>query len=381
MEEILNFDSILGIDEIDNLFLDKENEQAPPPDNEEEKQKEDNNKETTEVDADTLFKPEGVGSEEEDKDKEDAASEKGKGSSPNNNFYSSIAKALYEEGILPDLNSEITDNIKSPEDFAEAIEKQIQSKFDERQRRIDSALNVGVEPTEISKYERTLNYLDSITDDVISDESDKGEILRKQLIYQDFINRGYSKERATREVEKSFNSGSDLEDAKEALQSNKDYFNGEYDSLVKEAQKEVEKEKKRIKEESESLRKSILEGKDIIGNLNLDQKTRQKIYDNISKPVYKDPNTGEYYTTLQKYQTENKAEFIKNLGVIFTLTNGFKDLDGLIKPKVKKEIKKGLRELEHTINNTSRTPEGGLKFVSGVSEDPESFSKGWSLDI
>jgi hypothetical protein len=89
-------------------------------------------------------------------------------------------------------------------------------------------LQVGVEPDEVRKYESTINYLQGITEDVIADETSKGETLRKQLIFQDFLNRGYSKERATREVKKSFDSGSDIEDAKEALASNLEYFQREY---------------------------------------------------------------------------------------------------------------------------------------------------------
>ena len=82
---------------------------------------------------------------------------------------------------------------------------------------LDEALGVGVEPSAIQQYERTLDYLDGISDDSISDESERGETLRKQLIYQDFINRGYNKERDIREVNKSFNAGSDIDDAKEAF--------------------------------------------------------------------------------------------------------------------------------------------------------------------
>ena len=48
----------------------------------------------------------------------------------------------------------------------------------------------------IKRYENTLSYLNSLQDSAISDETDKGEKLRQQLIFQDFINRGYSKERA-----------------------------------------------------------------------------------------------------------------------------------------------------------------------------------------
>ena len=389
MEEELSLDNILGADEIENLFVDDEETQETPPVNEETSEKEDkdkNKEETTEVvDVDTLFteEPESVGSGKEDnKEKEGTESDKEKGTSPKNNFYSSIAKALKEEGIFPDLDDETADKIKAPEDFAEAVEKQIQARFDERQKRIDEALNAGIEPSEIKRYENTLSYLNSLQDNAISDETDKGEKLRQQLIFQDFINRGYSKERAQREVQKSFNSGTDIEDAKEALASNKEFFQNEYDNLVKEAQEEEKREAQERKEQAEKLKKSILEDTKVFGDIQVDKATRQKVFDNISKPVYKDPETGELFTAIQKYEMENRTEFLKNVGLLFTLTDGFKNLDGLVKGKVRKEVKKGLRELEHTLNNTSRTSDGNLKFVSGVEDDPESFiGKGWDLDV
>ena len=390
MEEGLSLDNILGADEIENLFVDDEETQETPPANEEtpdEENKEKNKEETTEVvDVDTLFadEPESVGSGKEDntKEKEGTESDKDKGTSPKNNFYSSIAKALKEEGIFPDLDDEVANNIKAPEDFAEIVEKQIQARFDERQKRIDAAINVGIEPSEIKRYENTLGYLNSLQDSAITDETDKGERLRQQLIFQDFINRGYSKERAQREVQKSFNSGTDIEDAKEALASNKEFFQNEYDNLVKEAQEEEKKETQKRQKQAEELKKSILEDSKVFGDLSVDKSTRQKIYDNISKPVYKDPETGELFTAIQKYEMENRNEFLKNVGLLFTLTDGFKNLDGLVKGKVRKEVKKGLRELEHTLNNTSRTSDGNLKFASGVEDDPESFiGKGWDLDV
>ena len=389
MEEELSLDNILGADEIENLFVDDEETQETPPVNEETSEKEDkdkNKEETTEVvDVNTLFteEPESVGSGKEDnKEKEGTESDKGKGTSPKNNFYSSIAKALKEEGIFPDLDDETADKIKAPEDFAEAVEKQIQARFDERQKRIDEALNAGIEPSEIKRYENTLSYLNSLQDSAISDETDKGEKLRQQLIFQDFINRGYSKERAQREVQKSFNSGTDIEDAKEALASNKEFFQNEYDNLVKETQEEEKREAQERKEQAEKLKKSILEDTKVFGDIQVDKATRQKVFDNISKPVYKDPETGELFTAIQKYEMENRTEFLKNVGLLFTLTDGFKNLDGLVKGKVRKEVKKGLRELEHTLNNTSRTSDGNLKFASGVEDDPESFiGKGWDLDV
>ena len=388
MEEELSLDNILGAEEIENLFVEDGETQDTPPANEEPPKKEEepskDKEETTEVvDVDNLFTdtPESVGSGKENTEEKEDTTPKGSGTSPKN-FYSSIAKALKEEGIFPDLDDDGLSKVKDPEDFRDLIDQQIKAGLDERQKRIDEALNAGVEPTEIRKYENTINFLDSIKEENISDEGDKGEKLRKDLIYQDFINRGYSKERAAREVQKSFNAGTDIDDAKEALKSNIDFFRYKYDELVNDARSEAEKEERERKEQAEKLKSSILNDKDVFGDLSIDKSTRQKIYDNIAKPVYKDPETGEYFTAIQKYEMENRADFLKNIGLLFTLTNGFKNLDGLVKGKVKKEVKKGLRELEHTLNNTARTSDGNLRFVSGVDEDPESFiGKGWNLDV
>lgn len=393
MEEELILDNILGAEEIENLFVDDEVQDTSPedevtPDQEdgkEDKKNKEKDEETTEViDVDNLFtdEPESVGSGKDNtKGKEDTSSREDS-TSPQKTIYSSIAKALKEEGIFPDLDDEVLSKVKEPEDFRDLVEQQIKAGLEERQKRIDDALNYGIEPTEIKRYENTLNFLDSVKEENITDESDKGEELRKNLIFQDFINRGYSRERATREVQKSFNAGTDIEDAKEALKSNTEYFKGKYDDLIEDAKLEAQKEEENRKEQANKLKESILNEKNILGDLSIDKPTRQKIYDNISKPIYKDPETGEYYTAIQKYEKDNRVDFLKYLGLIFTLTDGFKSLDGLVKGKVKKEVKNGLRDLEHTINNTARNSDGNLKFVSGVDEDPESFiGKGWKIDV
>lgn len=385
----LTDDFILGADEIDveNLFGEDEEEQKTQVTPPEKKEKEDKEIETTteeeEVNPDDLFAdPESVGSEEDNQEeKEDTKSEKGKGTSPKTNFYSSIASALKDEGIFPELDDETLSNIKTPEDFAEAVEKTVQAKLDEKQRRIDAALSADVEPDEVRRYETVLTNLESIKEEHIADETEKGERLRKNLIYQDFLNRGYSEQRAKREVEKSFNAGTDIDDAKEALESNKEYFKDQYQDLIKEAQEEAKQEQERIKKEAAELKKSMLEDKEVFEGISLDKTTRQKAYDNIVKPVYKTED-GEYLTAIQKYEMENPVEFRKYLSILFTLTDGFKSIDGLVKGKVKKEVKQSLRELEHKLSSTSRTSAGEPKYVGGVEEDPESYiGKGWKLDV
>ena len=386
--EGLDMDNILSPDEVDNLFAGDESQetQVTPPEKQEDDVNKEDNKTTTEVpdvNPEDLFteEPESVGSEKVDiQGKEDTTSKEDIGTSSKTNFYSSIASALKEEGILSALDEDTLSKIKTPEDFAEAMESELKAKLDERQKRIDEALQVGVEPDEIRKYEGTINYLNTITENAIIDESTDGEKLRKQLIFQDFLNRGFSKERAQRETQKSINSGSDIVDAKEALASNRDYFKKEYESLITEARAEEEADKARIKKEAEELKKSILEEKEIFKGLELDKTTKERVYNSISKPVYKDPDTGEYLTAIQKYEKDNRQDFLKKLGLLFTMTDGFTNLDKLVKTNVTKQVKKSLRELEHTINTTRRNADGSLNFISGVSDDLES-KVGYELDV
>jgi len=381
--EVLGIDNILDQEDIENLFGTEQEDNSK--ENSQETQPEQNeNKETTEeLNITGLFEdtPESVGSEEH-QDREDNNSQKESGSSPNNNnFYSSIAKALKEDGVFPDLDDETADNIKEAEDFAEAIEKQIQLRLDEKQRRIDEALNAGVEDQTIKQFESTIAYLDSIKEEALVAEDEQGEALRKQIIFQDLLNKGYSREEAQDELKDIFDNGMDIKKAKRALSSNKDFFKNGYQKVIDDAKEAEEAEEKERKKQAAALKKSILEDREVFGELQLDKATRQKVFDNISKPIYKDKETGELYTALQKYEMENKNDFLKNVGLIFTLTDGFKNLDSLTKSKVRKEVKKGLRELEHTLNNTSRTSDGNLKFVSGVADDPESFIGKWDVDI
>lgn len=395
--EGLNDNFILSEDEVDalNLFDDNsddgdgsiQDKKGEEPKEEidvdkNDKGNKDNKPTTEEVDPDDLFS-ESVGSgDKEDKDnkinEEKAPDSTKDGTSPNSNFYNSIAKALVGDGVLSDLDEDFVNSIESPEDLAEAIDKQVNARLDETQKRINAALNADLEPDEIRQYESVLGTLDKISEDSISDESEKGEELRKRLIYQDFINRGFTKERAAREVKKSFDSGSDIEDAKDALENNKTYFKGQYDNLIKEGQEEAEKDKKKQEKEAKDLRKQMLEDKEIFEGVSMDKTTRQKAYDNIAKPVYKTED-GDYLTAVQKYELDNPVEFRKKLGVIFTLTDGFKNIDMLVKGRVKKEFKSKLRELEHTLK-TSNRPKGNPRFIDDGGEDSESYS-GWSLDV
>lgn len=291
------------------------------------------------------------------------------------NIFSSIAKALKDEGVFPDLNIEDVNDAAS---LKKMFETQVDSRLNQQQKRIKEALDYGVEPTEIQRYESTLGYLFNIKEQDLTAESSGGENLRKQLIYQDFINKGYSPAKAKKEVEKSLNAGTDIDDAKDALEENKKFYHQKYEALREAAKKDEEDYVNKRKQNLENLKKSIDGKENAFGSLALDQKTKTKIYENLTKPVYKTED-GEYLTTLQKYERENSQDFLRYVGAFFTLTDGFTDFSKLFKPIAQKAVKSGFSQLEDVLKGNI-TKEGNLKLM-GNNKDGEYFSGNWKLDL
>lgn len=384
MEELgLSFDNILDDDEMSSLlFNDDANED---PSNEgtekEEKEEKENKEDTAEVDPETLFEdePESVGSEEKNKQgKKEETTKQESGTSPN--FFSSIATAFVEEGLFPDLDDETIEKIKTAQDLSDAIKEQINSQLTEQQRRVTELLDNGAEPDQIRQYEGILATLKKYEEN-IEVEGDAGDDLRKRIIMQDYINRGFKEERAKSKVEKIFEDGTEVEEAKEALQSLKQFYGDNYNKLREELKQEAEREREERNKKAERIKKSILEENKLFGDLEISKQTRQAAYDAISKPVYKDPKTGDTYTAVQKLELDNSDEFLAKIGLLYALTDGFKSINGLVEKKVRKEVKRGFSELERKINNTSRNSDGSLNFTSGVSDDNSYIGKGIKLDL
>lgn len=365
----LDIDSLIPDNELNTLLGIGAGFQEEEEEKEKEKQKE------QPVEIEELFQSESVDRDEDIEVEEDTPPDGG--TSPN--VFSSFATTLRERGIFQDLDDTTIEGITDEDTFIDAVEAQIQSKFDERYKRIDDALNADIAPSVVKQYEAVLAWLEDMTPHV-EDEGSQGEDIRKRLIYQDFVNRGFTPEKASKEVQKSFNAGTDIEDAKEALLGNKQYYSEQYNGLIKQAQAEKKQEETNRKKEAENLRKSIIDNEKFFDDLVLDKTTRKKIYDSITKPVYKDPETKEYLTAVQKFERDNHNEFMKFLATCYTLTDGGKNLNKLIKQPVKKAVNKGLSKLEAALNTTSRNAEGSLNFINGDGGGNTKASE-WNLDL
>lgn len=387
MEDLgLGFGNILDDDEMSSLLFEEGTQQeegeTTPPNNEEGNKHKDNG--TAEVDPEHLFdseeKPESVGSEEHKQGGEDITEQKNSGASPNN-FFSSWATAFAEEGIFPDLDEDTISKINDAQSFRDAVDAQIRAGLTEQQRRVTEALDNGVEPDQIRQHEQIISWL-SAQEKNIEVEGDAGDDLRRRIILQDYVNKGFKEERARAKVDKIFEDGTEVEEAKESLQSLKTFYEGNYQKLRDDAKAEAEYEAEERKQKAARIRKSIIEDKTkFFGDIEISKEMRQSAYDAISKPVYRDPKTGETYTAVQKLELDNSEEFLAKLGLLYALTDGFKSINGLVDKKVKKELKKGFSELERRINNTSRDSHGNLNFASGVSDENSFIGKGMKLDI
>ena len=260
------------------------------------------------------------------------------------------------------------------------FDNEVAKSLDDRQKRIEQAINGGASPEELNEYQQALNisqYLDSKdTYDLLNQEGEEGEKLRKQVMYQDYINRGFKHERAVKLVQKSLDDGNDIEDAKEAYESCKDFYKNKID----EYQAELEDRKQRIKADEEkqfsTLKKHILEKESFYDGVKVDKNIRQKAYDSITKPIFKDEQ-GNYLTALQKYQRENPMEFMENVALLYALTGEFKSVDKLARDKAKAKIKSSFDEVANILNNSKRNGDGTLNLANTAPDDED--RQNWSL--
>lgn len=381
MEEGLNLNNIMSEEEISGLFGDSLDVSEQETDGGGETPTDENKKATEEeVDAENLFNenPKSVGGEE---GQEETPSKTGASASSKSNFYASTIGALVGDGVFTGLTDEDIAEVKDPESFANAIEKEINAKLDARQRRVQEALDYGVGVDEIRRNEAINAYLSKISEGDIDSDTDEAVQLRRNLISQDLMNRGYTEAQIIKKVNDIFEAGNDIDEARDALKSNRAYFANAYKNMVDEKRREKEAADAKTLEETRAMEESILKDKDLLGGLTIDDTTRKKIVENTMSPIFKDESTNTYYTAIQKYQREHPLDFVKNLGILYTLTNGFTNVDGLIKGRVKKEVKSHLKELEHAINSTTRNSDGSFSFASGVSDDESVMHAGWKIDI
>lgn len=306
-------------------------------------------------------------------DVEEGATSKEDGFSPK--IYSSIAKVLKEEGAFYNISDDEVDSLNNIDDFVEFIRKKHDEDLDEDYKTIKKFVNNDVPVSEYSKLLKIKETLDSYDEDFLRNDDDPSSAeIRKSIIIEDCIARGYSKEKALKIYDRSFKNGDEIDDALEALDNLKEAYNNRITLFKQQAEQYIADEQNKRKEILENKRKKINEDPTLFGGYNLSKKQREAIWDVISKPVAK-TKKGQTLNALQKWMNDDIDSFEAAAGLMYVLTNGGKDFSKILKDSAKKEISKARRDLENALRSSSYDDGGKLRMVNGPRGNNDKESK------
>lgn len=283
-------------------------------------------------------------------------------------FFSSLVQALKEGGILEDIKDE---DIKSQEDFFSVIEESIKARefadLDETQKEYLEALRAGIPHEDIVEYQRNIDSYNSITDEALTEESEDGSDLRRTIIMNNFISKGIAEAKAKKLTDKIFDSGEDLDEAKEALTELVTAEKKQFEAVKQSRAQQKAAAAKAEKDAVDKLNKIVKETKELIPGLQIPQTLKNNIVKGLTQPVgYTEDNRP--LDIISKYLHDNPIEGRFKLAYILSVTDGMKNMKVLENKKAKSNA---FKELEEAIKFKDQ---GG---VVGFNDDEDTT---WNLD-
>lgn len=355
-EENLNMDMFIEVDSADEYFAEEteiENEEIIDTGSENPELNQNEGLEDPEevvLDKD----PDEIKEEVKDDDIDDPSS--------NPNLFKSLATLLKEKSLISSDDLDVTDEDSFVELFKKEIERNEYSDLSDYQKEYLKNIREGIPHEKAVRDITQLDQLNTISEDILEEDVE----LRKRVIFQDFVNRGYSEEKANKLVQRSLEMEVDMEDALDAISSIKEFTKERIDkeNLLLKQQKDLqEKERedniKKITKEIESLT-------EVIPGYKVSDNVKNKIKENMFNVVGENPVTKQPENQLMKYQRTNPVDFDKKLYYLFTLTNGFTNFEN-----IKQETQsRALQDLEKAYNSTTKITDPGSP---AYLQDPNSY--------
>ena len=369
--EIFNTDDLsddfLEIDE--GLLMDNASEIAP---------KEPENKETTNISTeDDSKKDKDIVDDDEGLDLLLPPSEKSESdeniesdsSTLNPKFFSSLVQALKEGGVLDDVEE---DTIESQEDFLKVIDDSVKQReledLNDNQKEYLEALRAGIPHEEITQHQQVQANYDSITDEALENDSEDGEVLRRNVIKVNLMAKGINEVKANKLTDKLIESGEDIAEAEEAIgelrASKKEAFEADKQTKLAQKQAQIDADKESIK----SLNKIVKDTKEVIPGLKIPVNIKNKVIKGLTQPVAYTEDKRPL-DIISKYLHDNPIDGRYKLAYLLTVTDNMSKMDVLENKKTKQNIYK---ELE----NSMKFKESGGKLEG---QDPQ-FQNKFDLD-
>jgi len=272
------------------------------------------------------------------------------------NLYSSLAKALGEEGFLPSLNYDEIDSFdKLGDQIRDANKKTLSdalgfdisnvNELSNLQKEYLNALSQGIPAEKFIEAKQNEFDINSITDEAIESDED----LRKNIIINGYVSKGVPEAKAAKLAQMHIDLAEDVSEAKSARDDIRQ-------AILQNNQRELDYQKQlasdRINEQKtyeESLKKSFYETDKLGDTFAISKQLKDKMYDSIVKPVAK-LEDGTLVNAITKYQVENPIDFQHKMAWLFTITDGFKKFDSFVTTKA---TSKATQQLESVLNSTN----------------------------
>lgn len=241
----------------------------------------------------------------------------------------SLTSALREDGVLSSLSDDELKNIKSGEDLINVIRKQIEtneySDLNEDQQEYLKAMRSGVPEVEYRQTKKTVDQLNRLNPDDL--ESDDAENFRKQLLVQDFLNKGFDEEEADKYALRSIELGEDITDSKKALGRIKADEQKRLEQLSLDAENKQKQATEDYNKRVNDLKLKVNNTNEILPNIKINEATQGKIFDLMTKTAGYDRNNNPVNAVVKNMMEDQ--EYLVKLNYLHVLTDGFKDFGSL----------------------------------------------------
>ena len=291
-------------------------------------------------------------------------------------IFSSTAKVLHEQGLLPSYDANDT-KLESADDFASFINKELDTQL--KAKMVEKVgekgyefIEKGVSLEEAVKFKQNMDSLDNIGEDQLSEDLE----LSKKIILQDAVNQGMSEARATKYLSRLTDLGDEaiVNEAKESLEGVKEYVQQEAQRVADANAATIDNNNKALAKEQDDFKKSIYDTKTIGDNITFDRNFQDKVMKSINTVVGND-DQGNPENQLLNDRRTNRVEFDTKLYYIYELTKGFKDFSAFTSSGRSSAV----QDLERAMQNVQHTNVGAGS--ANFSSDPDSYDSILGDDI
>ena len=276
-------------------------------------------------------------------------------------LFQALAESLKNQGFFSSLDNI---EIKNEEDLAKAFKEELKrnefSDLSETQKEYLEALREGVPDEVVKDHFHTGTVFANITDNILEND----EAIRKQVIIQERIAKGWTPERAEREYKRINDLGEGLEESKFSLDSLKQMEQLDYKQKVEEAKQVKIEEEKQNKERLDNLKKAVYKEEKFLNTFKVDDGLKGAVHRSMTDIIGYD-ELGRPLNKLMQHRMQDPLDFEVKLYYMYELTKGFTDISKF----TNKAMSTASKKLTNAISNSTYIKSSGGKTPYDVTDD------------